>query len=207
MIHAAKAGKMARGPFYAGDPNRPADSMLSTRDLGEHRWRRRGWERGFGNLQLRQFEPRVIRHLDVLGSQFTNLIKNAGGVVNMTAWSEFFAYDVMSDLAFSEDFGMLKAGKADRYVTSLHGATRLLTIAAQTPWIRPVISYLPVVDKKSKEAGKEFGRISRETYDRRAARKVTEHDMFEYLSAPGDGPRPLTESELIADAGRKITPH
>jgi cytochrome P450 len=43
--------------------------MLSTRDLGEHRWRRKTWERGFGSKQLRNFEPRVIRILDQLIAQ------------------------------------------------------------------------------------------------------------------------------------------
>lgn len=69
VIHGAKAGKVARGPFYSGDPDRPADSMLSTQDLTEHRWRRKIWERGFGTLQLKTYEGRVVRHLDVLVDQ------------------------------------------------------------------------------------------------------------------------------------------
>lgn len=111
VIHGAQAGKMARGPFYEGDPNRPADSMLSTRSLYEHRWRRKGWERGFGSYQLKHFEPRVKQHLQTLTAQ---LKTRAGTAVDMTAWAEFFAYDVMSDLAFSEDFGMLRAGEKVR---------------------------------------------------------------------------------------------
>lgn len=43
--------------------------MLSTSDLYEHKWRRKLWERGFGTLQLRDYEPRVLHHLDVLISQ------------------------------------------------------------------------------------------------------------------------------------------
>lgn len=68
-LHGSKAGKLARGPFYGGDPNRPANSLLSTQDLGEHKWRRKIWERGFGTLQLRDYEPRVIHQLDVLVAQ------------------------------------------------------------------------------------------------------------------------------------------
>lgn len=120
----------------------------------------------------------------------------------MTKWCEFFAYDVMSDLAFSEDFGMLAGGKPHRYVSALHGATRLLVVAAQTPWIRPIVQYLPV-EKQSKIDGKDFAQISKKTYDRRRERKVTEPDMFEYISRKADLPRPLTEPEFIADAGRE----
>lgn len=76
VLHGSKAGKLARGPFYSGDPNRPADSMLSTSDLYEHKWRRKLWERGFGTLQLRDYEPRVLHHLDVLVSQ---LHRRVGG--------------------------------------------------------------------------------------------------------------------------------
>ncbi|OCK77036.1 cytochrome P450 [Lepidopterella palustris CBS 459.81] len=200
-IHGSKAGKLARGPFYSGDPNRPANSMLSTQDLGEHRWRRKMWERGFGSFQLKQFEPRVVRHLDVLVSQ---LNKRVGTPQNMTHWGEFFAYDVMSDLAFTEDFGMLREAKPHPYVAALHGGTRLLTIAAQTPWIRPLIPYFPV-EAASKKAGKEFAKISSATYDRRRARHINEPDMFEYIASPDKtGPRPLTESEIIADTSLLI---
>lgn len=33
-------------------------------------------------------------------------------VVNFSDWCDFFAFDVMGDLGFSEDFGMLRKGKA-----------------------------------------------------------------------------------------------
>ncbi|EXJ90055.1 hypothetical protein A1O3_03123 [Capronia epimyces CBS 606.96] len=220
-IHGAKAGKLARGPFYAGDPNRPADSMLSTRDLVEHRWRRKGWERGFGTVQLREFEPRVVRHLDTLVRQFQAMAicdstgsgsnsNSNSGLVDMTAWAEYFAYDVMSDLAFSEDFGMLEQGRPSRYIGSLHGATRVLTIAAQTPWIRPLMNYILLLDPRAKQCGLDFARISKETLDRRQAKAQilakgeAKADMFAYISAPGEGPRALTQAELTADAALLI---
>ncbi|KAE8331454.1 cytochrome P450 [Aspergillus sergii] len=200
-IHGAKANKLARGPFYAGDPNRPADSMLSTQDLNEHRWRRRGWERGFGTVQLKEYEPRVLKHLEVLVSQLNARDKQT---INMTNWCEFFAYDVMSDLAFSEDFGMLKEAKPHRYISALHGATRILTIAAQTPWVRPLMSLFPV-DRQSKLDGKEFARISMDTYRRRKERQPSQRDMFGYLAAKkAEGGRALTEAELIADTSLLI---
>jgi cytochrome P450 len=189
--------------------------MLSTQDLGEHRWRRKTWERGFGSLQLREYEPRVLHHLDVFTSQMNARLNSKSllsafalsyliilAPVNMTHWCEFFAYDVMSDLAFSEDFGMLSEGKPHPYVRALHGGTRVLTIAAQTPWIRPLMPYMPI-DKQSKIAGKEFGKISRATYDRRRARQIKQKDMFEYLAIKSDTPRPLTEAEFIADTSRE----
>ena len=108
----------------------------------------------------------------------------------------------MSDLGFSEDFGMLEEGKTHDFIGALHGATRFLTIAAQTPWIRPLMWLYPV-DPKTKESGNKFKKISMATYDRRRTRGTKQHDMFEYIAAKSDGPRPLTESELIADTSRK----
>jgi len=62
----------------------------------------------------------------------------------MTSWIEYFAYDVMSDLGFGEDFGMLREGKPHRYIPTLHGATRLTVVAAQTPWVKPLMDWFPV---------------------------------------------------------------
>lgn len=176
--------------------------MLSTQNLEEHRWRRKGWERGFGGSQLREYEPRVIRHLEVFNSSVERLLLE-DKYVDMTSWAEFFAYDVMSDLAFSEDFGMLKSGKADHYIRSLHGATRVLTISAQTPWIRPLMPYLMISDPRAKQCGLEFAKISRETFDRRSKRSNLKGDMFSYISLPDQGSRPLSQAELIADSARK----
>ena len=204
LIHGAKAGQVARGPFYGGDPNRPADSMLSTRSLSEHRWRRKGWEKGFGSYQLKQFEPRVKRHLETLVKQLT---QRAGRPIDVTRWAEFFAYDVMSDLAFSDDFGMLVAGETHPYITALHSGTRVLVIAAQTPWIKPLMPYLMMADPTVAAHGKEFARISRKTYEQRKARTDGSADMFGYLvdnhSSKAGAPRPLTEDELIADTSRE----
>lgn len=61
----------------------------------------------------------------------------------MTAWSEYFAYNVTSGLEFSEDFDMLKEGKLHRYIPARYGFIWLLTIASQTPWIRPLMNTPP----------------------------------------------------------------
>lgn len=127
---------------------------------------------------------------------------NVSAPLNMTHWCEFFAYDVMSDLGFSEDFGMLEEGKSHDFIGALHGATRFLTIASQTPWIKPVMWLLPV-DKTAAECGRKFKSISMATYNRRKTRGTKQHDMFEYIASKSDGPRPLTESEIIADTSRE----
>ena len=201
VIHGSKAGNMAKGKFYGGDPNRAANSMLSTQDIREHRWRRKVWERGFGTIQLKAYEKRVVHHLDTLVRQ---LKKRVGTPVDMTQWAEFFAYDVMSDLGFSEDFGMLEEGKPHRYVSALHGNARLLYAVAQTPWIKPLMWLYPI-DAQTKKDGQDFRKITRETYERRRARKEVKPDMFETIAAnpKGLGPRQLTENEIIADASRK----
>lgn len=109
----------------------------------------------------------------------------------------------MSDLGFSEDFGMLIEGKPHRYIPALHGATRLLTVAAQTPWIKPLMDWFPV-DKQSKQDGKDFAKISMGTYNRHKARENKRPDLFTYISARMEGaPRPMSDPELIADAACK----
>ena len=127
----------------------------------------------------------------------------------MTEWCEFFAYDVMSDLGFSEEFGMLKEGKPHRYVSALHGNARVIFAVAQTPWLRPLMWLFPI-DEQSKQDGKDFSKITRGTYERRKAKgNIKQQDMFETIAnnPEGVGPRPLTEGEVMADAARKYLNH
>lgn len=91
----------------------------------DHDKRRKIWDRGFsakGQLTvhsfslicspkpsaLREYEPRVKGFTHDLVSQIN---KHAGEPMNVSRWMNYFAFDMMADMAFGKSFDMLKTGE------------------------------------------------------------------------------------------------
>ena len=90
------------------DIDNPLCSMHSTRDRAQHDVRRRIWSPAFSDKALRGYETRVEPFVNVLVKRIAEF---KGQPINVSKWFNFFGYDVMGDLAFGKDFGMLNSGK------------------------------------------------------------------------------------------------
>jgi len=97
--------------------------MPNSRDWEEHKHRRRMWDHGFSQKQLKAYEPRVIKLADILCSRLSefdgrvpriltakSFNESAGQVIDLGAWLDYFMFDVMGDLGFSKAFGLLYDG-------------------------------------------------------------------------------------------------
>ena len=91
-----------KNAFY--DMSYPAQSLLSFREKPLHDRRRRVWSTGFSDKALRGYERRIQVYRQKL---FDQLMACEGEPVNVIKWFNFFAYDVMGDLAFARSFDML----------------------------------------------------------------------------------------------------
>jgi cytochrome P450 family 628 len=104
----------------------PNTSIHLTRSRIEHDKRRKIWDRGFstkcssssilyscfacllGNSALREYEHRVTGFTDQLISQ---LNAHSGEPMNASRWMNYYAFDMMGDMAFGKSFDMLKTGE------------------------------------------------------------------------------------------------
>ncbi|KAJ5751603.1 hypothetical protein N7520_008520 [Penicillium odoratum] len=91
-----------KNAFY--DMSYPAQSLLSFREKPLHDRRRRVWSPGFSEKALRGYEKRIRVYRQKL---FDQLMAREGETVNAIQWFNFYAYDVMGDLAFARSFDML----------------------------------------------------------------------------------------------------
>jgi cytochrome P450 family 628 len=192
--------KIAKGPWYDGIPNQKGTGLASTRSLSEHKARRQIWDRGFGPKALASYEPRVLGHLQTLTTQLT---QRSGQVVNFSDWCDFFAFDVMGDLAFGEDFDMLEKAIPHEYMPVMHGNLRLVSIFSHIPWAKQILPFLPM-DAKSKYEAERFQQISGEKFTQRKARGTERDDIFSYLLESDTLEKPLSDPDLIADASAVI---
>ncbi|KAJ4289805.1 hypothetical protein N0V90_011136 [Kalmusia sp. IMI 367209] len=111
-LHSAQS-KCRKASWY--DEDWPRLSLHTLRDHKFHHERRRVWSQVFSEKAIRSFESRIVVYNEAL---MNRLSESAGQPINASKWANYYSYDVMGELAFGKDFGMLKSGE-ERFAVSL----------------------------------------------------------------------------------------
>ncbi|EPE34936.1 Cytochrome P450 [Glarea lozoyensis ATCC 20868] len=124
--------------------NKPNKSLNLERDRVVHDARRKIWDRGFSTKALRGYEGRVRKYTDQLVSQ---LNANAGKPINACKWFNYFAFDIMGDMAFGQSFGMVESGKEHSLISIMNKAMAALGPLTPIIWILPILKAIPGMAK------------------------------------------------------------
>ncbi|KAE8160424.1 cytochrome P450 [Aspergillus tamarii] len=116
--------------------------MALSRDFNDHRRRRRAWDRAFSIklIALSVYEPRVIAQAKKLIAQIE---ANQGKPLDATTWSMLFAFDIMGDVGFGNDFGNLTTGKAHAAINAVRDHMRFIAVASHLPWLLNMLGKIP----------------------------------------------------------------
>lgn len=66
--------------------------------------------------------------------------------MNITDWFNFFAFDVMGDLAFGKSFNMLRDGIKHDFVSNLHTDMKILGSCSSIPGLWPLMMSIPLLN-------------------------------------------------------------
>lgn len=132
-----QGAKCTKAPWYDGDY--PLNSLQTTRIKAVHDNRRRVWSPAFSDKALRGYEKRLEPFADALLERINSF---GGGPVNVARWFNYFGYDVMGDLAFSKDFGMLSSGEEHFAVNLLNEGMQFMAMLFPI-WFGRVLITIP----------------------------------------------------------------
>ncbi|KAI0532394.1 cytochrome P450 monooxygenase-like protein [Xylaria digitata] len=159
----------------------PLLNLVQLRDRAEHdRRRRHGWDLAFTTKALRSYDSRVIKYADQFVAQMQ---RRAGQAVNITDWLEWYAFDVMGDLAFGRSFKALEKGQSHIYIDTMHQTSALpLGCLGTLPW---VIQTMTALVPPRLNPFMTLVRYSDECIEERKQRKPTEPDIMTPILAAG----------------------
>ncbi|KAI3320354.1 cytochrome P450 monooxygenase-like protein [Xylariaceae sp. AK1471] len=159
----------------------PVTNLVQMRDRAEHdRRRRHGWDLAFTTKALRAYDSRVLKYADQFISQ---MHRRSGQSVNVTNWLEWFAFDVMGDLAFGRSFGALERGQSHLYIDTMHETSPFpLGCLGSLPWAVQVMTAL-VPNRLNPFMN--LVRYSTECIEERKQRKPMEPDIMTPILACG----------------------
>jgi len=137
----------SKGPWYAGIPRK---SIQSTRDKAHHQRRRRVWDQGFSAKALREYEPRIAFHV---GRLLGRVEESAASQkpLEVTNYMNFFAFDMMGELAFGKGFEMLRDGRPNFFLETFHEQARGVGLGGHAIWLGPVVQSLPSVQAEMRK--------------------------------------------------------
>ena len=123
---------------------------------------------------LRGYEGRVTDYTyELMGKISTS----SGNPMNLSAWFNYWSFDVMGDFAFGKSFNMLKTGKNHYAIDWLERSMLLLGLCSPIPWAMPVGAIAPVVGTSFRR----FIRWCNEQVDERRDMKTTVPDITSWL--------------------------
>ncbi|KAJ7080333.1 high nitrogen upregulated cytochrome P450 monooxygenase 2 [Mycena belliarum] len=176
------SGGLEKGRFYSA--GRPSSSPPSIVELAgdAHKAKRRVWNRAMAGEALRAYEFLIVKRATQLVARLAEEAQR--GSVDLVAWFDFFALDLMGDLAFGEGFEMLQDGKD---ATCLGERIRIYTatsvLIGHIPWIGRTFHLIP----QFRRLVREFSNFALALTIRRVERGGSVvKDLWYYLADEGD---------------------
>ncbi|KAF2736689.1 cytochrome P450 [Polyplosphaeria fusca] len=136
-IYASRDASLRKGDWYqcVKDTAGGFESTFTARDRSRHALKRRILAHAFSERALREYEPRIramsTRWVNSLAAEASD---GDGGSVDFAAWANYIIFDILGDLCYGKDFGLVHSTK-NRYVTKLlPRTTRSWYMLGYHPW-------------------------------------------------------------------------
>ena len=129
--------KVTKTDWYDGDA--PSSSMHTSRNKALHDKRRKVWAPAFSDRALKAYEIKVDSFNDKIVRRFAEF---QGGPVNVTKWFHLYSFDVMGQLAFGKDYGMLDSGEMHATLELVSKGMKLLAFMIPM-WILRMLVAIP----------------------------------------------------------------
>jgi cytochrome P450 len=140
LIHGANS-RVGKGPWYSSATHVAGVSAHTARDKEEHKRRRKIWDHAFNAKSLREYEPRLNRHASALMAQLKKVAEQPS--VRITDWVNYYSFDVMGDIGFNYNFGMVEKGEEAHVIKLLHESMAMFSIFSHLTWAMNLITRVP----------------------------------------------------------------
>ncbi|KAI0839148.1 cytochrome P450 [Hypoxylon sp. FL0890] len=117
----------------------PVNALVLTRSRDKHDWRRRIWDNAFSIKALRQHETTILQHALLVHDAVARELDQP---INVTKWFEYYGFDVMGAVQYSQSFGMLESGQSHWVLDVFKAGTIILGYMTPTPWLIHIVDSL-----------------------------------------------------------------
>ncbi|KAJ4422136.1 hypothetical protein N0V82_003219 [Gnomoniopsis sp. IMI 355080] len=166
-------------------------SIVYEMDPQEHERQHRLFAASFRASAVRSQEHVVQEHIDAMIAQQRSQGRSGQVGLDLAAWMEWLAFDIIGELTFGEPFGAIRSGKAHYWVSLLHGAVYGASTALlekRIAFVGLILRWAPALSQSAAESVKASQRHSALTLEKTLARiKMGNRDGIEDFLEPAIG--------------------
>ncbi|KAF3927968.1 hypothetical protein ABW20_dc0109482 [Dactylellina cionopaga] len=121
------------------------DAVFALIHNDEHRHRRKAYGNAFSNTNIAKLEPVVRKHVNTCVEKIKREV-DAGGRPNILQWVQFMSTDVIGDVSYGRDFGMLEKETTNPIIQDLMAIMMIGGVRAEFPFLKTIhtiLSYIP----------------------------------------------------------------
>jgi hypothetical protein len=121
--------------------------LIETRDIEDHRRRRRPWDTALGTNSLARYDEAIQT---IIGQCLDGLCRqdSSESMIDVTRWVSLFAWDVMGKVGFGKDFGQVSGGGLEHWaVKALKDQSIFVAYTKPVPWVLNAASNIPYADR------------------------------------------------------------
>ena len=97
---------------------------------------------------LRDLEPYINTCIELLVERISEVTEAGRKPLNTSVWLQYFAYDVLGEVNFSQKLGFLETGTdVASSVAAIDGLLQYLSIVGQMPWLHNFLLGNPLMHK------------------------------------------------------------
>lgn len=159
-----------KGPWYSavggGRDAHIARNVLSMFDRSKHQRQRKAWDAAFSAKALKAYEPILINNMDTMLRQLCQRA-NADQVVDLDDWGILFAFDLITEVGFGKNIGLLEQGKLSPILVQIRHAMKFQQVIGNRPYMVEIARKLP-------NAATAFARM---VHDQLQEREKNQHEQ------------------------------
>jgi hypothetical protein len=121
---------------------------------------------------IASYEPRLRAKLDLLIKQ---LHARTNESIDIKQWTVFYSFDVMGDIAFSQDFCQMETATEHYAISAIHAQMEQLGVLGAVPWLVHLLTCIPGLNGPYEKYSKY---CSEKISQRRAVCKPTPQKTF-----------------------------
>ncbi|KAK0646811.1 cytochrome P450 [Cercophora newfieldiana] len=174
-----------------------AYSVMFQSEASEHNRHRRILSPAFSDKSLREQEPTITKHVAMMMQRFR---ENAGTPIDLVAWFNYMAFDIIGDLVFGEPFGCLEESKMHPWIHFIFANLRMMygqIISTMGTFGAALKTLIPAHLKAQVHQHAAFARTR---LSHRLSRDPSRPDFMTHIVPHVGRPGGLTPQEALANA-------
>ena len=121
---------------------------FTTRNTNYHTRLKRSSANAYSMTSLKDLEPYINSCIELLLERISEVTEAGRKPLNTSVWLQYFAYDVLGEVNFSQKLGFLETGTdVASSVAAIDGLLQYLSIVGQMPWLHKFLLGNPLMHK------------------------------------------------------------